>query len=104
MNRRLRRKYISRKDQILSSIYISDIYKNCELAPFIILFFLNFPFVPLPEFCGIILRHGSHYLLLQRGGHAKYWPFYWGFPGGKIEAGETALEAAIRETQEEIGV
>jgi 8-oxo-dGTP diphosphatase len=25
-------------------------------------------------------------------------------PGGKIEAGETALEAAVRETQEEIGV
>lgn len=58
----------------------------------------------LPSFAGIILRHGSHYLLLQREGNAKYWPFYWGFPGGKMETGESALEAAIREVREEIGV
>lgn len=28
----------------------------------------------------------------------------WEFPGGKVEAGESAVEAAIREFQEEVGV
>lgn len=28
----------------------------------------------------------------------------WEFPGGKLEAGESALEAAVREVQEEVGV
>lgn len=55
-----------------------------------------------PTFCGIILRHGSHILLLERASNAKYWPLYWGFPGGKIEPNETSIEAAVRETQEEI--
>ena len=58
----------------------------------------------LPAFSGVILRHGSHFLLIQRQSNAKYWPLYWGFPGGKVEENETPLEAAIRETMEEIGV
>lgn len=28
----------------------------------------------------------------------------WEFPGGKVEAGESALEAALREVEEEVGV
>ena len=28
----------------------------------------------------------------------------WEFPGGKIEAGESAIDSAIREFQEEVGV
>ncbi len=28
----------------------------------------------------------------------------WEFPGGKLEAGESALEAAVREVEEEVGV
>ncbi len=58
----------------------------------------------LPFFAGIILRYGSHFLFIQRGEKSKHWPLYWGFPGGKIELGESPLDAAIREVQEEIGI
>jgi len=40
-------------------------------------------------------------LILLRPGGAHWAPFKWGFPGGKIEDGESALEAALRETKEE---
>lgn len=58
----------------------------------------------LPASAGIILRHGSHFLFIQRGDSAKHWPLHWGFPGGKIEKDESPLRGAIREVQEEIGV
>lgn len=32
------------------------------------------------------------------------WDGRWGFPGGIVEEGETTLDAAIRECEEEIGV
>lgn len=57
-----------------------------------------------PEFAWVILRHGSHFLLIQRSGHSRHWPHYWGFPGGKKEADEDLFTAARRELQEEIGV
>lgn len=47
---------------------------------------------------GIVFRCGTHVLLLQRPDAT------WGFPGGKIEEGETPDIAARRETLEEIGV
>lgn len=50
---------------------------------------------------GIMYRAGNCVLLLlrARGDH----PNTWGFPAGGIEPGETAEQAAIRESQEEIG-
>jgi bis(5'-nucleosidyl)-tetraphosphatase len=51
---------------------------------------------------GIIVAasNGIHvrYLLLHYGGR------YWGFPKGNIEAEESVLQAAIRETKEETGL
>ena len=48
-----------------------------------------------------ILDDNSSMLLLMRSGKSRWMPKKWGLTGGKIEAGETAEEAVIRETKEE---
>jgi 8-oxo-dGTP diphosphatase len=50
---------------------------------------------------GIIFTDGKQLLLLKRadGDHRGKW----GQPGGEVEPGETAIDAAIREAQEECG-
>jgi ADP-ribose pyrophosphatase YjhB (NUDIX family) len=49
-----------------------------------------------------VVRRGDQLLLAQRskGGYIGRW----GFPGGHIERGETSIEAAMRELNEETGV
>ena len=48
-----------------------------------------------------ILDDDSSMLLLLRSAKSGWMPKKWGLPGGKIEFGETAEEAVIRETKEE---
>jgi mutator protein MutT len=49
----------------------------------------------------VILNKDNKTLLLKRA-PGDYWAAEkWGYPGGKIEAGETSEEAAVRETKEE---
>ena len=43
-------------------------------------------------------------LLTRRAMHLRHHPGQISFPGGRIETGETALAAAIRESEEEIGI
>jgi mutator protein MutT len=49
----------------------------------------------------VVIRNG-HALLVQRSKSPDRG--LWGFPGGHVEPGETALEAAVRELREETGV
>lgn len=47
---------------------------------------------------------GAAFLLTRRASRMNNHPGQWAFPGGRIDDGETALEAAIRECGEEIGL
>lgn len=56
---------------------------------------------PIVAALAVVLR-GDQVLLVQRANPPD--AGLWGFPGGKIEPGETLLEAAARELFEETGV
>ncbi|MBE1285745.1 MAG: NUDIX domain-containing protein [Rhodobacteraceae bacterium] len=49
-----------------------------------------------------VVAQDDHVILVQRGKEPR--KGCWGFPGGHVELGETALDAAVRELQEETGV
>ena len=51
----------------------------------------------------VIFRDDGQFLLGQRG-PGTFYPGYWEFPGGKVEAGETPRDALIRELREELGI
>lgn len=51
----------------------------------------------------VLQRADGSFLLAQRPAD-KIWAGYWEFPGGKLEQGESAREALVRELCEELGV
>lgn len=52
---------------------------------------------------GLILRGDGQLLLGQRPA-GKPWAGWWELPGGKLEPGETVLQALARELEEELGI
>jgi 8-oxo-dGTP diphosphatase len=54
----------------------------------------------IPVVCALIERNGL-VLVAQRPAH-KHLPLKWEFPGGKVEPGETAEAAIVREIKEEL--
>ncbi|HUJ43994.1 MAG TPA: (deoxy)nucleoside triphosphate pyrophosphohydrolase [Opitutaceae bacterium] len=55
---------------------------------------------PLPVVCALIVRDGR-ILLARRPAH-KHLALKWEFPGGKVDAGEAAEAALVREIREEL--
>lgn len=51
-----------------------------------------------------VLERADGMVLLAERPEGKPWAGWWEFPGGKIEAGEQALDALVRELHEELGV
>lgn len=51
----------------------------------------------------VITRPDGSFLLGQRA-PGTFYPGYWEFPGGKVEAGETPRQALVRELDEELGI
>lgn len=51
---------------------------------------------------GILIRKGDEYLLIKRASEPD--KGLWSVPGGMVEVGEKAEEAAIREAKEETGL
>lgn len=49
----------------------------------------------------MLLDNEDRTLILLRPKEARWAPFKWGFPGGKLEVGESPHDAAVRETKEE---
>ncbi len=56
---------------------------------------------PTPVVCALIVKEGR--VLVAKRPEGKRLAGYWEFPGGKMEAGESAEMALIREIQEELG-
>jgi 8-oxo-dGTP diphosphatase len=52
---------------------------------------------------GILIRSNGDFLMTTRP-IGKAYAGYWEFPGGKLEANETVVEALRRELKEEIGI
>jgi 8-oxo-dGTP diphosphatase len=51
----------------------------------------------------VLQKPDGTFLLAQRPAD-KIWAGYWEFPGGKVEPGETAHHALVRELREELGI
>ena len=58
---------------------------------------------PIDVAVGILLKPNGEVLLACRP-EGKPYAGYWEFPGGKVEAGESVIDALKREFEEEIGV
>lgn len=59
------------------------------------------PMTPVPA-VGVVCLRGEEVLLIRRGTAPRLGE--WSLPGGRIEPGERAVDAALRELREETGV
>lgn len=60
--------------------------------------------IKIVEVAAAVLQKPDGSFLLAQRPKGKIWAGYWEFPGGKVEAGESAREALVRELREELGI
>jgi 8-oxo-dGTP diphosphatase len=58
---------------------------------------------PIAVVVGVLFRPDGTLLLCQRSAEKNY-PLQWEFPGGKVEPGESAVDALVRELREELAI
>lgn len=60
------------------------------------------PREPIPTWCYalVVVRKGDRFLIIQESKYGEPWYL----PGGRVEAGESFTDAAVRETREEAGI
>jgi 8-oxo-dGTP diphosphatase len=64
---------------------------------------MNQPNQPTIRVVAALIYHDARLLVCQRHATAKF-PLKWEFPGGKVERGESDLDALCRELKEELAV
>lgn len=57
---------------------------------------------PIPVVTGLLIKNDKVLMCQRR--EDKLYPLHWEFPGGKVEAGETLLQALQRELMEELAI
>jgi 8-oxo-dGTP diphosphatase len=60
--------------------------------------------MPEHDVVAALLVREDRVLLCHRSPDRKWFPDVWDFPGGHVEAGESAEAALVREVEEELGV
>lgn len=60
--------------------------------------------IKLVEVAAAVLQRPDGTFLLAQRPSDKIWAGYWEFPGGKLEPGESAYHALVRELKEELGI